>query len=128
MSAFPDDPDERPRTSSRMSVRGAQVEIVTSSGPRRWSLEQKRDIVAESLGPELTLTDVTRKHAVRLGQLYMWRRELLSVQTAMITRAAPRFAEVVSQAMPQPLDVDPAPVGILPPSWPAASSRPDGLI
>ena len=118
------DLDGSARTSSRTSVRGARVEIITSSGRRRWSLEQKRDIVAESLGPELTPTEVARKHAISSGQLYTWRRELLSVQTAMMTRSTSRFAEVVSNVPSQPLDIDPAPVGVSPPS----SARPDGLI
>ena len=122
------DLDGSTRTSSRTSVPSARVEIVTSSGRRRWSLEQKRDIVAESLGPELTPTEVARKHAISSGQLYTWRRERLGVQTAMMTRSAPRFAEVVSHVPSQPLDVDPAPAEISPPSSPAASARPDGLI
>ena len=74
---LPADLDGSARTSSRTSVRGARVEIVTSSGRRRWSLEQKRDIVAESLGSELTPAEVARKYAISSGQLYMWRRELL---------------------------------------------------
>ena len=39
------------RMSSHRSARSDRVEIVTRSERRRWSLEQKREIVAESLGP-----------------------------------------------------------------------------
>ena len=68
--------------------------MITRNGRRRWSLEQKREIVAESLGRGLTPIEVARKHAISSGQLYTWRRELLTMQTAMITRTAPKFAEV----------------------------------
>ncbi len=84
--------DQRARTSSHRSARGDRVEIVTRSERRRWSLEQKRQIVAESLGPGLMPTEVARKYAISSGQLYTWRRELLSVQTSIITPAPPRFA------------------------------------
>ena len=109
-------------------MRSARVKIVTSSGRRRWSLEQKRDIVAESLGPELTPTEVARKHAISSGQLYTWRRELLSVQTAMVTRSAPKFAEVVPQSPAGQLDEEFAPATGTPPSLPPALARPEGLI
>jgi transposase-like protein len=34
-------------------------------------VEQKREIVAESFGSELTPTEVARKHAISSGQLYV---------------------------------------------------------
>jgi hypothetical protein len=45
------------------SGRSKQVEIITG-GERRssWTLDQKREIVAESFSPELTPSDVARKH------------------------------------------------------------------
>ena len=102
--------DQSARTSSHRSARSDRVEIVTRSERRRWSLEQKREIVAESLGPGLTPTEVARKYAISSGQLYTWRRELLSVQTSIITRATPRFAEVETEpAPPQHAANQPAP-------------------
>ena len=59
------------------------MEIITRGERRRsWTLEQKREIVAESLGPELTPTEVARKHAISSGQLYTWRQQLLSMPGA----------------------------------------------
>ena len=59
------EPDESARTTSRRSARTARVEIITRGEPRRsWTLAQKREIVAESLGPGLTPTEVARKHGV----------------------------------------------------------------
>jgi transposase-like protein len=50
--------------------------------------------VAESFGPDLTPTEVARKHAISSGQLYTWRQQLLGVQSSLIRRDAPRFSEV----------------------------------
>ena len=97
-------------TSGRRSGRSAPIEIITRNARRRWSLEQKRAIVAESLGPELTPTEVARRHEISSGQLYTWRRELLAMQPAMMTRSAPRFAEVETVTLPaQPVGDDPPP-------------------
>ena len=47
------------------------MEIITRGERRRsWTLEQKREIVSESLGSELTPTEVARKHAIISGKLY----------------------------------------------------------
>jgi transposase len=95
------DGDESAHTTGRRSGRSKQVEIITRGERRRsWTVEQKREIVAESFGSELTPTEVARKHAISSGQLYTWRRDLLSAHGKQVTRAAPRFAQV---------ELDPAP-------------------
>lgn len=100
--------DESTHTTNRRSARQPRVEIITrGERRRRWTPEQKREIVAESYGPELTPTEVARKHGISSGQLYTWRQEVLGVRTAVLTRAAPRFAEVdlaitPSAAVPAP--------------------------
>ena len=58
----------------------ARVEVIT--GPerrRRWSEEQKRAIVAESLVPGAVVSDVARRADIGPGQLYRWRKELRAV-------------------------------------------------
>ena len=105
-------PDESAHTTGRKSARSARVEIITrGEGRRSWTVEQKREIVAESLGPDLTPTEVARKHAISSGQLYTWRQQLLGVQTALVTRSAPRFAQVeLEAALSSPgADADPNP-------------------
>ena len=88
-------PEESAHTTGRKSARSQRVEIITRGERRRsWTLEQKREIVAESLGSELTPSEVARKHAIGSGQLYTWRRQLLSKPGTVIERAMPRFAEV----------------------------------
>src|SRR3954468_15667435 len=85
---------ESARTSGRTSARSARVEILSHPERRRsWTVEQKREIVAESLGSELTPAEVARKHGISTGQIYTWRNQLLSFRaTAAIE--PPRFASV----------------------------------
>jgi transposase len=122
--------DASAHTTSGRSARNLRVEIITRGERRRsWSAEQKDQIVAESLGPDLTPTEVARKHGISSGQLYTWRQQRLSVQTALVTRAAPRFAEVELTPAPSLAEAaDPKPVAAAPPSSTLVSSRPEGLI
>jgi transposase len=50
--------------------------------------------VAESLGPELTPTEVARKHGIGSGLLYTWRQQILGGQARLIARSAQSFAQV----------------------------------
>ncbi|MBO0741809.1 MAG: transposase [Hyphomicrobiaceae bacterium] len=43
---------------------------------RRWSAEQKRAIVAESLAPGAVVTEIARRADICPGQIYRWRREI----------------------------------------------------
>lgn len=75
--------------------RRQRVEIITrTERRRRWTPEQKREIVAESYAPEVTPTEVARKHEISTGQLYTWRHELLGRQAPVVSRVMPQFAEV----------------------------------
>jgi transposase len=54
-----------------------RVEVIT--GPerrRRWTEDQKRAIVAESLAPGAVVNEVARRAEICPGQIYCWRREL----------------------------------------------------
>jgi transposase len=85
---------ESARTSSRTSARSARVEVLSHPERRRsWTVEQKREIVAESLGPELTPAEVARKHGISTGQIYTWRHQLLSFR-APAAIEPPQFASV----------------------------------
>ena len=73
----------------------ARVEILTRAEPRRsWTTEQKRQIVAESLGSDLTATEVARKYRISSGQLYTWRQQLVSLPSSVATRTPTQFAAV----------------------------------
>ena len=55
------------------------VEVITSvERRRRWSREEKLRIVAESAQPGRTTSQVARDHGIAPGQLFIWRRQLLS--------------------------------------------------
>jgi transposase len=73
----------------------ARVEVIT--GPerrRRWSEEQKRAIVAESLAPGAVVSEVARHADVCPGQIYRWRQELRAVAGgfAQVLIAPPEIA------------------------------------
>ena len=55
---------------------------------RRWSWDQKRAIVEESLSADASAAAVARRHGIGTGQLYTWRHQLLRRQLA----GTPRFA------------------------------------
>src|SRR5207253_10826637 len=58
----------------------ARVEVIT--GPerrRRWSEDQKREIVAASFAPGAVVREVARRAEVSPGQIYRWRQELRAV-------------------------------------------------
>ena len=120
--------EESAHTAGRKSARSRRVEIITRGERRRsWTLEQKREIVAESLGSELTPTEVARKHAISSGLLYTWRRQLLNMAGTVIERATPRFAAVdvapVSPGVSEAMPID----GTVP-SEPATLARAGGMI
>src|SRR5258708_27509342 len=55
------------------------VEVITSvERRRRWSREEKLRVVAESAQPSRTTSQVARDHGIAPGQLFIWRRQLLS--------------------------------------------------
>jgi transposase len=90
-------------------------------------MEQKREIVAESLGSELTPTEVARKYAISSGQLYTWRQQLLSMPCPVIERAMPRFAEV-DLAPASPSASEPAAIGETTSPGPPTAARAGGMI
>ena len=61
-----------------MSTRPQRIEVIMrGERRRRWSLEEKQAIVAESLTPHASITAIARKHGIGTGQLYGWRHQLL---------------------------------------------------
>ena len=112
---------ESAHTTGRMSGGRSSIEVlVRADRNRSWRAEQKREIVIESLNPEQRAADVARKHGITTGQLYTWRRQMVTLRTEA-ARQLPRFASVELSTAP-PI-VSPAPM-------PAASApaRTEGLI
>lgn len=46
----------------------------THAGRRRWTADQKLEIVQESLAPGAGVTEVARRHGVNPNLIYAWRR------------------------------------------------------
>ena len=70
--------DRSTHTTDRMSTRLQRIEVITrGERRRRWSLDEKQAIVAESLAPHASMMAIARKHGIGTGQLYGWRHQLL---------------------------------------------------
>ena len=112
-----------------MSARSQRIELITrGERRRRWSVEQKREIAAESLEPGISPITVARRYGISSGLLYTWRRHLLEGSLGVTGQPVAKFARVEVMAMP----ADPAPA-IPPAPHPAATpsgpmNRPDGMI
>src|SRR5580692_3800415 len=131
MDGEPAEPDvdlEDAHTTSRMSARSQRIELITrGERRRRWSVEQKREIAAESLEPGISPITVARRYGISTGLLYTWRRHLLEGSFGTASRPGAKFARVEVMAMPaQPVPATPS----LPRPVPAPNSlnHPEGTI
>jgi len=78
---------------------------------RRWTIEQKQTIAAQSLAPGASPTDIARLHGISTGQLYTWRHALKAAQPGA---AIGRFVRVDVDVQPQtPPDVPIRPPGLI---------------
>ena len=116
-------------TTGRMSARSQRIEVITrGERRRRWSVEQKREIAAESLEPGISPITVARRYGISSGLLYTWRRHLLEGSLGDTRRPVAKFARVEVMALP----TDAVPV-TRPAEQPSAAAsgpmnHPDGMI
>ena len=97
-AAEPAEP-ESAHTSSRKSARDSRIELITrGERRRRWTIEQKQTIAAQSLAPGASPTEVARQYGISSGQLYTWRHALLAAQPEAATHITGRFARVELKA------------------------------
>ena len=88
-------------TTGRMSARSQRIEVITrGERRRRWSVEQKREIAAESLEPNISPITVARRYGISSGLLYTWRRHLLEGSLGVTRQPSAKFARVEVMAMP----------------------------
>ena len=107
--------DASTHTNDRMSAGMQRIEVITrGERRRRWSLEEKQAIVAESLAPNASLTAVARRHGIGTGLLYAWRHQLLGRRSG----EAASFARVELVNEPRRLSGPDT----------VASAKPSGLI
>jgi len=94
------------------------VEVITSvERRRRWGRDEKLRIVAESAQPGRTASQVARAHGIAPGQLFTWRRQLLSevvgsggagdgfVPVAIANEPAPAAASVSTWACERAIEI-----------------------
>jgi transposase len=84
-----------------MTARTQRIELITrGERRRRWSIEEKREIVAESLRPGVRPSEIIQRHGITSGQLYAWRQQLTRRVGGELAlpgdqaQPAPRFARV----------------------------------
>ena len=73
-----------------------RVEVITSvERRRRWSWEEKERLVAASLEPGVTVSEVARAAGIHVSQLFRWRKQLCE-RAEPASRLLP--VEIVPQA------------------------------
>ena len=96
------DIEEGVHPTGRMSDRLPRMELISRrERHRRWTVEQKREIIAEMLTPGVRATDVARKYEITTGQLYTWRRLLLDGKLDELPIPTPGFVRVDVLAAPR---------------------------
>jgi transposase len=74
-----------------------RVEIIT--GPerrRRWSAEEKLQLVAEACRPGNSVSEVARQRGISASQLFGWRRQALAKGLITDNRSAPSAAPALT--------------------------------
>src|SRR3954452_22949821 len=66
----------RVRQTGRRGERMGRVEIFQGRARRRWSEDDKRRLVAETLAPGETVHGVARRRGLSTSQLFTWRKRL----------------------------------------------------
>ena len=73
-----------------------RVEVITGVGRRRrWSLEEKARIVAESLDPATSSSAVARRYGLHASQLFVWRPQLQRSAAATAALGEQEFVPVL---------------------------------
>jgi transposase len=90
--------DDRVRSGDKtghMTAPTQRIELITrGERRRRWSIEEKRAIVAESLEPGIRPAEIIRRYGITSGQLYSWRHQLTRRLDRQPPAPAASFARV----------------------------------
>jgi transposase len=74
------------------------MEIILGRARRRWSIEQKRAMVAEALEPGASVSSVARRHGINPNMLFAWRKRFRQDRPGGGESPAIGFAEVALAA------------------------------
>jgi transposase len=79
-----------------------RIEVITGAGGRRrWTVDDKARIVAETLEPGAAVSEIARRHGLTPQQLFGWRREARQRSEAS-DDGGPRFVPAVMDLPPAP--------------------------
>src|SRR3546814_3525711 len=82
-----------------------RLEVIEGpTGRRRRSDAERARIAAESLRPDVQVTDLARQHGITRWQVYHWRKRLREGRLALpeSVDSAPAFAALMVEEPPQP--------------------------
>ena len=77
-----------------------EADVAAAGRRRRWSLEDKRAVVAMSLEPDCSMADIVTCFGLAPNQVYAWRRELRELAEADACDNAPMFLPAVVEPTP----------------------------
>jgi transposase len=72
----------------------SRLDVITTGARRRWAIEEKRRIVAESYSARRVVSATARRYGISTSQLYRWRRLALENRLGG-DDGAPGFAAAV---------------------------------
>ncbi|APG86927.1 transposase (plasmid) [Sinorhizobium americanum CCGM7] len=86
-----------------------QIEVITSvERRRRWAREEKERLVAATLEPGASVSEIAHSAGIHVSQLFRWRKELCQISAPSVPQLVP--VEVV-EALPAPATpAEPPPV------------------
>ena len=85
-----------------------RIEVITGRQVRRrWSDDEKAQIIAESAAPGAKVSDVARRHGVNRGLLTVWRRQARRRPEGATRSSASIFVPVAIEAEPAAPNAEP---------------------
>jgi transposase len=104
--------------SHRPMPKVSRLEVIETGARRRWTLEEKQRIVAESFSAPRVVSATARRHGLSTSQLFNWRRRAREGQLvgedeepgfvpAIVALDSPRAAPVAETQSPPPPDGSP---------------------
>src|SRR3954452_1898877 len=104
----------------------SRLEVITTGARRRWTLEEKRRIVAESYRAPRIVSATARRHGLTPSQLFTWRR--LDSQGRLTADAdEPRFVPPIVADERPATPLTPGPVSLIAPA-PEAVTASSGAV
>jgi transposase len=92
------------------------IEVVTSvERRRRWSREEKEQLVAACLEPDAVISEIARAAGIHVSQLFRWRKELCQIEEPKSEVATTLVPVIVSETAPAALPIPPEPPTTSPP-------------